>query len=212
MSKDLHKVVEKLKTYEKVKKIIIYTNAKIIPKGNNLECLKNTKNLILDIANYGKFSSIHDELLKLLDENKIKYSTTRYTNWQDCGRILPYQNRTREETKRVFYNCCNSDLISLLHGKIYRCPFSANATNLKAIPVDETDIVDLTDDKITKEDLREKIRYLIYEKESLTACSFCNGRDYKVKKINAAEQARKPLPYEKINPEISNKEGQINNS
>ena len=29
MSKDLHKVLDKLKTYEKVKKIVIYTNAKI---------------------------------------------------------------------------------------------------------------------------------------------------------------------------------------
>ena len=210
ISKDLHKVVDKLKTYSKVKKIAIYTNAKIIPKGDNLECLKNSEKIILDIANYGQFSPIHDELLNLLDENKIKYSTTRYTNWQDCGRILPYQNRSKEETKRVFYNCCNSDLISLLHGKLYRCPYSANATNLKAIPVDETDIVNLTDDKIDKNELKEKIRDLVYGKESLTACSYCNGRDYSVKIINAAEQTKKPLPFKKIKPEIPFNEEQIN--
>jgi molybdenum cofactor biosynthesis enzyme MoaA len=72
MSKDLHKVVEKLKTFEKVKKIIIYTNAKIIPKGENLECLKDSKNLMLDIANYGEHSSVHEQLLNILDDNSIK--------------------------------------------------------------------------------------------------------------------------------------------
>tara|TARA_B100001123_G_C15309240_1_gene1023763 strand:+ start:1308 stop:2594 length:1287 start_codon:yes stop_codon:yes gene_type:complete len=210
MSKDLHKVVDKLKTYEKVKKIIIYTNAKIVPKGDNLECLKNNKKIILDIANYGQFSTIHDQLLNLLDENKIKYSTTRYTNWQDCGRILPNQNRTEEETKRVFYNCCNSDLISLLHGKLYRCPFSANATNLKAIPVDETDIVDLTNNEINNNELKEKIRNLVYGKEYLTACSFCNGRDYSVKAINAAEQTKKPLSFKKVDSETFSEKKQIN--
>ncbi len=210
MSKDLHKVVEKLKTFKKVKKIIIYTNAKIIPKGENLECLKNTKNLMLDIANYGEHSSIHEQLLKILEQNDIKYSTTRYINWQDCGKILPNQNRTLEETKRVFYNCCNSDLISLLHGKLYRCPYSANATNLNAIPTDQTDIVDLTDESIKKEDLKEKIRNLVYGKEYLTACSFCNGRDYKVKRIDAALQTKKPIPFEKIETETSLIEERVN--
>ena len=172
--------------------------------------MKNSEKIILEIANYGQFSTVHDELLNLLDENNIKYSTRRYTNWKDCGRILPNQNRTEEETKRVFYNCCNSDLISLLHGKLYRCPFSANATNLKAIPVDETDIVDLTNDEINNNELKEKIRNLVYGKKYLTACSFCNGRDYSVKTINAAEQTKKPLPFKKIGSEISPKEKQIN--
>ena len=210
MSKDLHKVIERLKTYEKVKKIVIYTNAKIIPKGDNLNCLKNNDKVILDIANYGIVSSIHEELIKVLDENQIKYATTRYVNWQDCGRILPYQERTKEETKRVFHNCCNSDLISLLHGKLYRCPFSANATNLKAIPDDKSDIVDMLDENIAIEDLREQIRNLVYDKDSLTACSYCNGRDYSVKVINAAEQTKKPLSYKKNDEESSQVTEQLN--
>ena len=56
------------------------------------------------------------------------------TTWQDSGRILPFQKRTREENKRVFADCCNRDTLSVLHGKLYRCPFSANAHNLKAVP------------------------------------------------------------------------------
>jgi len=43
MNKDLHKVIEKLKEYNQVEKVIIYTNGKIIPKGPNLDCLKHKK-------------------------------------------------------------------------------------------------------------------------------------------------------------------------
>jgi hypothetical protein len=98
----------------------------------------------------------------------------------------------------------------LLHGKLYRCPYSANASNLKAIPIDQTDIVDLTDEKIDKKDLKEQIRNLVYGKEYLTACSFCNGRDYKVKRIDAALQTKKPIPFDKIENKESRIEKQVN--
>jgi len=194
VNKELYKVINNLVKYEKVKKIAIYTNAKIIPKGENLTCLQNKK-VILDVTNYGKVSSKHDEIIKVLEDNNIAYTSARVTTWQDCGRILPFQKRTKEEVSRVFNNCCNSDLLSLLHGKLYRCPFSANATNLKAIPYDSSDIVDLSDDKISLEDLKLKIKQLTYDKKSLTACNFCNGRDYKTPALDAAIQAIKPLSY-----------------
>ena len=37
------KVLNKLLTYKTIKEIVIYTNATIIPKGENFECLKNDK-------------------------------------------------------------------------------------------------------------------------------------------------------------------------
>ena len=40
MNKDMYKVVNKLVSYEKAGRVIVYTNGKIIPKGPNLECLK----------------------------------------------------------------------------------------------------------------------------------------------------------------------------
>ena len=194
MNKDIHKVIDKLKEYNKVIKIIVYTNAKIIPKGNNLECLKHEK-VILDVTNYGEASNKHDELLEVLEKNEIAYSTALTTKWQDCGTILPFQKRTEEEKEKKFSNCCNSDLLSLLHGKLYRCPFSANGTNLKAMPNDKSDIVDLIDDSITNEEITRQIKSLVYDKKYLTACSYCNGRDYDVPVIKAAEQSSKPIPF-----------------
>ena len=81
-----------------------------------------------------------------------------------------------------------------MHGKLYRCPFSANATNLKAIPNEETDIVDLFDENIPLDKLKIKIKELTYDKKSLMACNYCNGRDYQTPKIKAALQAPRPMP------------------
>ena len=194
MNKELHKVIDKLVSYKKVEKIIIYTNGKIVPKAANLTCLKNKK-VILDITNYGSISNKHEEIVKVCEENNILYSATFPKFWQDCGKILPFQNRTEQEKKRKFIDCCNSDILSLLKGKLYRCPFSANAENINAIPVNKSDHIDLNDLQISKEDLKIKIKNLVYNKDYITACDYCNGRDYTVKKVKAGEQTKKPLEF-----------------
>ncbi len=194
MNKNLYKIINKLVTYEKCKRVAIYTNARIAPKGENLECLKNKK-VMLDITNYGESSLAHEKVIEIAKKENIAYSTIRTTEWTDSGRIMPYSNKSEKELKNLFSNCCNSDLISLLHGKLYRCPFSANGVNLKAIPQDETDEVNLIDENIEIPQLREKIKKLAFDKKYLTACSYCNGRDYSTPKIPAAVQAKTPLPF-----------------
>ena len=154
--------------------------------------------MIVDCTNYGKVSNKHDEIIKVLEENKVAYATFLTEKWQDCGRILPYQDRTEAENIHLFKNCCNSDLISLLHGKLYRCPFSANAVNIKAIPDNKKDFVDLLDETLSINTLRQEIKNLTFEKKYLTACSYCNGRDYRTAPIPAAEQTKKPLEYKEI--------------
>ena len=67
-------------------------------------------------------------------------------------------NLVEEENKIKFSNCCNSEVLSILHGKFYRCPFSANAHNLKAIPEDKSDVADLCDEKLSITSLKEKIK------------------------------------------------------
>ena len=198
MNKELHKVINHLVNYDKVQKIAIYTNARFVPTGENIECLKNEK-VVVDISNYGLLDPKKkkvDEFIKVLETKKIKYSVALVNNWQDCGRITKFQKRSKEELYRVFNNCCNSDLLSLLHGKLYRCPFSANAVNLNAIPHEKTDVVDLFDENIPIEELKIKIKELTYDKKSLMACNYCNGRDYQTARIDAAIQAPKPLPIE----------------
>ena len=108
---------------------------------------------------------------------------------------MPHSKKDDEEIKHLFNNCCNSDLVSLLHGKLYRCPFSANGVNLNAIPKNNSDEVDLLDDSLSIKETREQIKKLCYEKEYLTACYYCNGRDYSSTNIQSAQQTKKPLEF-----------------
>ena len=84
-------------------------------------------------------------------------------------------------------------MLSLVHGRLYRCPFSAHATNLEAIPSDTTDWVDVAG-VADSDALRKDIDRLYNHKEFLTACSYCNGRHYTTPLIEAAVQTTKPLP------------------
>ena len=90
---------------------------------------------------------------------------------------------------------------TLLNGKLYTCPFIANAANLKAIPDNKSDYVDLFSEK---ENLKKKIKRLIYMENFFPACDFCDGRPYDAtsKKgydgkgmIPAAIQTPDILPY-----------------
>ena len=194
MYKKLHEVINKLVTYDNVKKVVVYTNGRIVPKGENLECLRHKK-VMLDITNYGIHSSAHEKVIELAKKENLSFTTFRCSTWQDCGRIMPHSKKDDEEIKHLFNNCCNSDLVSLLHGKLYRCPFSANGVNLNAIPKNNSDEVDLLDDSLSIKETREQIKKLCYEKEYLTACYYCNGRDYSSTNIQSAQQTKKPLEF-----------------
>ena len=44
------------------------------------------------------------------------------------------RHRSPEELQRIYQDCCAKQGITLLHSKLYVCPFEANAINLGAIP------------------------------------------------------------------------------
>ena len=126
-------------------------------------CLKNNK-VHIDISNYGKHSRNIDKLKSVFEDENINYSS-KAPIWTDSGRILPFQQRTEAETIELFDNCCTNEVYTLLHGKFYHCPFSANADNLKAIPHNENDFIDITNYKNINElrnrinDFQKKIKY-----------------------------------------------------
>ena len=190
VNKKIGEIVNKLASYAQAKNIVIYTNATIIPKDDNLECLKNKK-VLLDITNYGKLSIKHEEYIKIFKENNIRF-TTNIPIWTDSGTIN-YQKKTEDKLVHMFKNCCVNDILTLLNGKLYRCPFSANIMNLNAIPINQTDFVDLSNENKTIEEIKFEIKNLYKNKKYLSACSYCNGRDYTTPKIKVAIQTKKPL-------------------
>ena len=75
-----------------------------------------------------------DKTIDALERNKIPYFRKPAGNWVDCSQIRKH-NRSPQRLKQVFKECCAKFLFTILSGKLYTCPFIANADNLKAIPM-----------------------------------------------------------------------------
>ena len=204
MNKEIGKIVNFIKTFNNCSRIVIFTNATIIPKNENLKALIDDR-VSLDITRYktNKHSlKNHEKLVQVLNDNSIKFISHTADKWTDSGRIKKYV-RTENELKNVFLNCCVGDVLSILNGKIYRCPFSANAYNINAIPYAKEDVIDLLKENIDKIHMREKIKKIYTrkdKKEYLEACKYCKGRDFSTALIPAGIQTPEVLR----NPNYSN--------
>ena len=193
MYKKIDLVIQHLLTYNNYDSINIYTNGTIVPNDEKMKVFEHKK-IFFDISDYGTLSRNLTPLLNELDKRNIKHNSQRVTTWQDCGRIVT-TNRSDSENKSVFGNCCENQGLTILHGKLYLCPFSAHATNLDAIPFSSDDIVNLGNDNKFK--LKSQIKKLYFETEFLEACKSCNGRHPNVTKVEAALQTKKPLSFMK---------------
>ena len=196
MNKRIHEIVEGLIEYPNVEKIAVFTNATIVPKNENLTSLKHPK-VYLDITNYGALSRNHDKLVEVLDANGVAYNTHVPQQWTDSGRIV-YRERTEAQLKEMFARCCVNDVMTLLHDTLYRCPFSANAMNLEAVPRVAKDFIKLLDESKDDATIRAEIRDLYTAREYISTCSYCNGRDFSVPVVEAGVQTKTVLPYRKI--------------
>ena len=193
--KKIDLIIKQLLKYKNFEKINIYTNGTIVLSEEKMKVFQNEK-IMFEISNYGKISRNVSRLESTLSKMNIPFITHKVTTWQDCAKMKPF-NRTEQLNKEIFGNCCENQGLTMLHGKLYLCPFSAHATNLKGIPYAAGDIVDV---KIkNKNELREKIHKLYFEKEVLEACKSCNGRDHNVSSVDAAIQTKSPLNYKIIN-------------
>jgi organic radical activating enzyme len=193
LNKRIHEIVEGLIAYPNVEKIAVFTNATIVPKRENLTCLKHPK-VYLDITNYGALSRNHDKLIEVLDENGIAYSTHFPQAWTDSAKI-EYKERTDAQLTEMFARCCVNDVLTLLDGTLYRCPFSANAMNLGAVPRVAKDFVNLVDDSKDISVIRDQIRDLYTARDYISTCSYCKGRDFTVPVVEAGVQTKTVLPF-----------------
>ena len=189
MYKNINRVIEHVLSKKNIGNIIIYTNGTIVPKGDRINVFKNPK-IYFKISDYGSHSRNVEKLEKTLAENNIHYITERVTTWQDCAKIDDFK-RSDELNKEIFGNCCVNETLTMLHGKLYLCPYSAHVENLKIIKPKVKEHVDLF--TLDTSDLKTEIRNLYFGKEFLEACKICNGRDHNVASIPAAEQTKTVL-------------------
>jgi len=188
---ELDRVLVMLANSTKVQKITVYSNATFVPKEHLLIALKHPK-ILVEITDYDELSKRHREMMDVFDQLGISYITHKPQNWTDSARIVK-NNLTDSELSTMFERCCVNDALTLLHGKIYHCPFSGNAHNLGAIEFDESDWVDVS--LISNpEDLRINLKAFYFKKNYQTACKYCLGRDYTQEQVVPAIQTKKSIP------------------
>jgi Radical SAM superfamily len=184
------RVIDTLTALPHRPRVVVYTNATIVPRDRNLASLAHP-NVMVDITDYGPLSRRHAEMTEVLTAHGVSW-VSKTPTWTDSGRIGLIE-RDPKQVRRVFHDCCVSDVVTLLNGRLYLCPFSANAMNLSAVPDAPDDVIDLRVDR-TPETLRHLIQTLYRRTEPLTACSYCRGRDASTPEVVPAIQVRQPLP------------------
>jgi organic radical activating enzyme len=181
------------------RKVFIYTNGTISPRDDQLESFVG-KDINFIVTDYGRLSRNVHKLVDKLSKYDINFVAKAAENWLDCSSIR-HHNRSRSELKEVFKQCCVKYVYTLLDGRLFRCPFIANATNLKAIPDNPNDYVDLTG---VQEGMKQKIRKLVRARHFFPGCDFCDGRPYDPSSkqgydgagmIAPGVQTANPLPY-----------------
>ena len=186
MNKDIYKIIKEISKNKKLSRIVIYTNATIPLKEEYIDILKHSK-IVFSVTTYGKLSKNTQKVIDFLKKNKIPYRDHPPENWTDCGVIYDFK-RKESEMEKLFEDCCGKNLLTVTNGKLYRCPFVANAERLNAIPKDSNNYVNINDSKKNIKKYTTQINYI-------PACNYCMGRSYNAPKIKPAIQTEKPLDY-----------------
>ena len=189
MNRDIYRFMEYLIPLKKVSRIVVYSNAMIPIDLSRRDILSNPK-IVFSLTNYGPLAKNTQRVVEQLSSVGAYYRLHPPENWTDSGVIYDFQ-RTREESRQLFSDCCGKNLLTLSNGKIYRCPFAANADRLAAIPKDSANAVDVSAES-------DAIRRYCREIDYLPACNFCKGRSFNAPSIKPARQIKIPINYERF--------------
>lgn len=189
MHKELHTVVAHVCAKPNVRKVAIFTNATIVPRDHQWEALQHEK-VRFFITDYDELSRNIRPLVEALDARKIPYVSEKANGWTDCA-SLEKHNRTVAQNEAIWTACCAKNLATLADGRLYRCPFAANAAKLRAVPDYAGDYLAVAGAS------RDDIRTFLRGKTYIETCDHCNGRSYDAEVIKAGIQVKKPLVYQK---------------
>ena len=173
MNKGWAQIVNGIVEKNPERQVFIYTNGTIAAKDEQLE-LFHGKKVNFVITTYGKLSRNLDKLTEKIKKHGIPYVAKPASNWLDCSSVR-HHKRTDAENEEVFKQCCVKYIYTLLNGRLYRCPFIANAANLNAIPDNPANYVDLFS---KTHSIKQQIQRLIKVRKFFPACDFCDGRPY----------------------------------
>lgn len=195
VNKDIYDIIDYATTKENIVCVSIYTNATIPLDEKRLETLDKTK-LSFFATNYEGLSRSIEKNVEILEKFRIPYMYIEMGKWYNCTN-MEYVDRTECELEEEYNRCVAKNHLGILHGKIFLCPFASHTYNLKGIPdeyVEYVDIVDYEDINKVKEDMKK----FIYDRKYAEACKYCTGRNTSRQgTLDPGVQTKEVLPYKK---------------
>ncbi len=196
MNLELYKLLEWYHDCKKINTLSIYTNGTIIPDRRTLESMKKGK-VKVHISDYRHNAERVRKLAEVLQEEGITYFIRKYDVWQQHGN-LECREYSVEKMEVIYERCFATNCYSFLKGKFYVCPRAAHAVNLRAVPDEERDRVDFTDETVSIAELREQLRNLMHNTKWIEACRYCDGLDNHREGVEPAVQTSETLRFEKL--------------
>ena len=188
LNKDILQIYQYLNSSDKVQNVVTYTNGTLVPSCEVIEALSHSKHLVL-VTDYGMLSRQKEALSQTLKNSGVKFRVEPASGWTDCGTVVDLR-RSIDDLKATFRECCAKNLITLSNGSLYRCPFAAHLERLefKDFPQDRLSLADLS-----ASNSDQLLHNFLFDKEYISACSYCKGRRLSDPKIIPGIQSKNIL-------------------
>lgn len=188
---------EAIKHIEKVGILEIITNGTIVPNNQLLMTLKSSPKIDILVDNYGNaLSKKVNEIISLFDDNEIKYRHRKYYGddahfggWVNLHNVK-YKNRTDEETAELYSKCAYPgpfNSFAIFKNEAYICGVYLRTKTKNIIEDDPSEYVDFSDNTLTRNELRKKIRDF-HNRKFVSSCRYCDGFCNDSKRYTPAEQ------------------------
>lgn len=202
MHHDVDKVINGLSIEDRFDMLTLATNGTIVPNELVVQAMKNEPRINVKITNYGRLSSMFNELVSLLDRNDIRYEIIEYRNWYKSSVIGMY-DEPEEKLKEKFNFCMSGCGIMLWDGKVFLCGTLPFLSEINVLPESEDDYFDMRNKSVPQKELMKEIYKYIDRANTdnyISACKYCSGKSTAnfLNIVPVAEQVKGVLPLEKI--------------
>ena len=173
--------------FKQVGVVKLISNGTVKPRPEVVAALKR-HGVPVDLSNYRCREAV--EVNKYLRDNGVPGLLMDVARWQSCGYFMPEPLEDEDRLRAKYHECCGQNLYTILHSKLYGCPFAAHADNLRAIPPDPSASLPISPG-LRKEELYR----FNTEQAYFYACKYCPGRGFSNPFVPVAEQISSPRPY-----------------
>ena len=197
INKDWPVVVERLINEPKARRVVLYTNATMLPPRRYIKPLQHEKVLVI-ASDYGALSKNLSRMKELFRENGIAHHVFSITEWLSCSDIERH-NRSFDENRRN----CSSRAVP----KTWRVCRTGSCSAVRTrpmpfgsvpLPINTHDYVDLLREPLDAGnivELKRTLRHYLLRKPYMSICDYCNGRPLSGVEVKPYVQVDAPLPY-----------------